>query len=167
MTENKLKKLKRADLLEMLISQSKENETLREELSEALGKLSQKEITISKAGSIAEASLALNGVFEAAENAGAQYLKNIERLSSQQESICARMADESERKARKLLSDAHQKCQSMEDSTKEKCEQMLASAQQETQKYWDATAQKLEAFYETHKGLKELLAINAQRENTQ
>ena len=39
------------------------------------------------AGSIAEAALALNSVFEDADKAAAQYLENIKRCSEQQQSI--------------------------------------------------------------------------------
>ncbi len=39
MTDIELKKLKRADLLEMLIDQSKENENLQQQLNDALDQL--------------------------------------------------------------------------------------------------------------------------------
>ena len=67
MTDNDVKKLSRKDLLEMLIDQSREIESLRAKLSEAEAALKKREIAIDKAGSIAEASLLLNGVFEAAQ----------------------------------------------------------------------------------------------------
>ena len=44
---------------------------------------------------IAEAGLSLNDIFLAAENACAQYIENIERLSSEQERACARLEAES------------------------------------------------------------------------
>ena len=65
MTDNDVKKLSRKDLLEMLIDQSREIESLRAKLSEAEAALKNREIAIDKAGSIAEASLLLNGDFEA------------------------------------------------------------------------------------------------------
>lgn len=74
-----LKKLKRADLLEMLIEQSKEVERLKTTVSELEQKLSEREIQISESGSLAEAALKLNGVFEAAEAAAKQYLYNLEQ----------------------------------------------------------------------------------------
>ena len=40
-------------------------------------------IELEKAGSIAEASLRLNGVFEAAQKAADQYLENLRRLSEE------------------------------------------------------------------------------------
>lgn len=81
MTEKELKKLSRVDLLEMLLEQSRENERLREELEQVKSQLAERRIKIEKAGSIAEAALVLNGVFQAAEEAAAQYLENIRLIA--------------------------------------------------------------------------------------
>lgn len=82
-TDRELRKLSRADLLELLVAESRENERLRARLNEANRRLKNREIKIQKAGSIAEAALRLNGVFEAAEQAALQYLDNIRRLSEE------------------------------------------------------------------------------------
>lgn len=73
-TENKdnckaLNKLTRADLLELLIYQMKENERLKKELNEAKKKLDERKIAIETSGSIAEAALKISGIFEAAQRA--------------------------------------------------------------------------------------------------
>lgn len=85
MTDKELRKLNRAELLEMLIEQIEENEKLRSQLDESYEKLSDRNIMIENSGSIAEAALRLNGVFEAAEKAAEQYLENIKRKNSSQE----------------------------------------------------------------------------------
>ncbi len=79
MTDKELKKLSRADLLELLLEESRENERLREKLRIASEKLKDRSIQIREAGSIAEAALRLNGVFEAAEAAAQQYVENVRR----------------------------------------------------------------------------------------
>ena len=61
-----------------------------------------------KAGTLAEASLSLNGVFEAAEAAAQQYLENIERMSGQQETICRDMQAEAEAKAAEIVREAQE-----------------------------------------------------------
>ena len=77
MTENELRKLNRSELLQLLIEQTQRNENLEAELENVKKQLSDKEIRINEAGSLAEASLKLNGVFEAAQQAAEQYLENI------------------------------------------------------------------------------------------
>lgn len=79
MTDKELKRLSRAELLELLISQMRENQRLEEELAAANEALQDRTIVIEQAGSIAEAALQLNGVFAAAEAAAAQYLENVRK----------------------------------------------------------------------------------------
>lgn len=84
MTDKELKKLSRAELLELLLESNRENERLRKQLEKAKGLLANRAIEIENAGSIAEAALALNGVFEAAQKAADQYLENVRRLAEGQ-----------------------------------------------------------------------------------
>ncbi len=88
MTDKELKRLKRAELLEMLIAQMEENEKLKESLEKAQKALSDRRIIIDQAGSIADAAMRLNGVFDAAQAAAEQYLENIQRLNEEQEAVC-------------------------------------------------------------------------------
>lgn len=82
MTDKTLRRLSRRELVEMLLAQSKEMERLRAELAQAEQQLKSRQILLSEAGSIAEASLRLNEVFESAQKAADQYLLNVKRLSS-------------------------------------------------------------------------------------
>ena len=77
MTDKELRKLRRGELLEMLLEQTKENETLKNRIADLEARINTREITIKESGSIAEAALKLNGVFEAAQKAAEQYLENI------------------------------------------------------------------------------------------
>ena len=81
MTEKELKKLKKIDLLEMLLAQSRELESLQERLEKAEKQLQDRKIILEKAGSIADAALQLNGVFEAAQMAAEQYLDSLAYLA--------------------------------------------------------------------------------------
>lgn len=82
MTDKELKRLSRAELLELLIGQMRENQRLEEELAAANAALQDRTIVIEQAGSIAEAALQLNGVFAAAEAAAAQYLENVRKQAT-------------------------------------------------------------------------------------
>ena len=77
MTDQEIRKLSRTSLLEMLVQQGRELEQVKAELQAAKEALESKSITIEKAGNIAEASLALNCIFEKAQEAADQYLGNI------------------------------------------------------------------------------------------
>lgn len=60
MTDKELRRLSRAELLEMLLAQTEENERLRKRLVEVERSLDDRRIEASRAGSLAEASLRLN-----------------------------------------------------------------------------------------------------------
>lgn len=80
MTDKELRRLSRAELLKMLLARTEENEKLKKQLQEAQDALAERKIAIDKAGTLAEAALALNGVFAAADEAARQYLENVRRL---------------------------------------------------------------------------------------
>ncbi len=80
MTDRELKKLSRAELLELLLEARRENEQLKRKLEKAYAQLNDKRILIERAGSISQAALQLNGVFEAAQAAAEQYVENVYRL---------------------------------------------------------------------------------------
>ena len=155
MTGKELRKLGRPQLLELLVAQGKELEALKERLAEAEAQLADRRLAIDKAGSIAEASLALSGIFETAEAAAAQYIENIKELSGRQEKICMQREAENREKAdeilkkaqrgadlllnstreecRRLEEDTRNQCRRLEEDTRRRCEYMLSSAKQEAE----------------------------------
>ena len=74
MTEKELKKLTRYQLLELLIIQTERADKLQAALEKAERLFIDQEINISTLGSIAEASLQLHGVFQAAQDAADTYI---------------------------------------------------------------------------------------------
>lgn len=81
MTDKELRRLSRAELLEMLLAQVEENERLKARLEEAERALEDRRLAVSRVGSLAEASLQLNDVFAAADRAARQYVENVQRLA--------------------------------------------------------------------------------------
>ena len=106
MTDKELRRLSRSELLEMLIAQTEENDRLKIRLEQAEAQLRDRRIAIDKAGSLAEAALSLNGVFQAAEAAAQQYLENIQRISGQQDTICRSMKEKTEKETARMRQEA-------------------------------------------------------------
>lgn len=104
MTEKQLKKLKRIELLELLIDQATEMEALQKKLEEAEAALQDRTIMLEKAGSIAEAALQINKVFAAVDLAAQDYLDNAKRT--------ARLEAEA------MLAEARAKCAQMEEEAR-------------------------------------------------
>ena len=100
MTEKDLKKLNRQELLEVLLAQSKKIDRLQKQVKDLQKQLDEKELKISRAGSIAEASLSLSCVFDEAQKAADQYLENIRIMHEQAERECAEKVSRVDRQMR-------------------------------------------------------------------
>ena len=135
MTEKELRRLSRTDLLELLLAQRRENEQLRCVLDQTQAQLADRTIKIDKAGSIAEASLQLSGIFTAAQDSCQYYLDNIRLLSERQSQIC----------------------QQMEQETKEKCDRMVAEAELKSQQCWENCSIKIKQLVESFEGLQQAM----------
>ena len=61
--------------------------------------------------------------------------------------------------AYRQLLEAEKRCAKMESETKILCAEMVTKAKAESQAYWEEVQNKLEAFYQAHAGLRELLSI--------
>ncbi len=87
MTDKELRRLRRVDLLEMLVEQMKENAALQKQNEELQAGLEERRIKLSNAGSIAEAALQLSGVFESAQEACDRYLESVRAMDSEMERV--------------------------------------------------------------------------------
>lgn len=143
MKDRELQKLKRVELLQLLVEQSRELDALRRELEETKKQLADRELHMQEAGSIAEASMQLNGVFEAAQRAADQYLESIRYQSEHVE----------------------EKCAALEAATRLRCEQMVKEAeatvqqaQKDSDECWRDVKGKLEGFLQQQTALQGLLS---------
>ena len=66
MTEKELAKLRRPELLKLMLEQQRRIRQLETELAQANEKLASRKTGLKNAGSIAQAALALTGIFEEA-----------------------------------------------------------------------------------------------------
>lgn len=121
MTNKELRRLSRMELIQLLLGQAKELERVRQKLAEAQEALDDRQIRIRNAGSIAEASLQINQVMEAAQRAADQYVENIKR--------------EYEDRARQEYDDTQARLQKQKDAVKAECDAMLEEAQRKADSY--------------------------------
>lgn len=141
-TDKELRHLSRSELLEMLITQTEENETLRRELETTKAALSDRQIAIANAGSIAEAALKLNGVFDAAQAAAQQYLENLQAMTEQQNSAAQALQAEAEAKANAILAEA--------DAYSKK-------THSEADAYWSQISNRVQTLLQEHDNLQDII----------
>lgn len=113
--KRELKRLNRGELLEIILRLKREEETLERQLAEARERLGRRDMVMEKAGSIAEASLALSDVFAAAQRAADAYTGSVRASCSQAEEKNAqaererqRMLDQARIEADEILSGARE-----------------------------------------------------------
>lgn len=133
MTELELRKLKRTELLEMLLEQTKEKERLAEEVEDLKAKLADREIRIDKAGTIAQAAFEMNGVLEAAQAAAQQYLDNVKLLAERQESICQKKEKEVADRCAAQEQTTHERCTLLKNETETSCAQLKQTTEEQCQ----------------------------------
>lgn len=86
----------------MLILQTERADQLQKKLDATERQLHDRDIRLANLGSIAEASLQLSGVFEAAQSAADRYLEAAKQQA-------AEIEQEAHRNARRILADAEEK----------------------------------------------------------
>ena len=101
-----LKKLTRTELLEMLLQQVEENVALRRQVEELQEALDSRTLVMQQSGSMAEAALKLNGVFDQAQQAADDYLRNIQLANAEPEAYSQKIRQEAQAEADAIIAEA-------------------------------------------------------------
>lgn len=130
MTDEELKKASRQELLEMLLEEKKKTKHLQEQLDQANKQLEDRSIQIEKAGSLADAVVSINHLFEDADKAADQYLQNVKAYASSIEEQCRQREADTNRKinedinatvawVKKTIAETKKRCEEMERSSRD------------------------------------------------
>lgn len=145
MTDKELRKLPRRDLLELLVQQTEDNEDLQSQLDVLNVQLQSRNLSISKAETLADAVVQINDLQKIADAVAKQFLDNVRNLVDRQEDICANMEQECQERCEAMVAEAERKCE---------------RKRRESDAAWASINDRLEAFYDERQGLRELLAIS-------
>ena len=88
---------------------------------------------IQEAGTIAEASFKLNGVFEAAEKAAQQYLENLKEMHDREQNLFSVKEKEVENRCAAMFKATQERCDYMKENTMKACEELEASVKTKCQ----------------------------------
>jgi cell division septum initiation protein DivIVA len=106
MTDKELRKLRRDDLLQILINQQKQIDELNAQLEQDKQALASRDLAIRESGSLAEAALKMNGVFEAAQTAADDYLQQMRKRADELVAEAEARAAEMRQQAENVLNNA-------------------------------------------------------------
>ena len=121
MDKKSLRGYNREDLMDLLLKQAKKLDAVQKEVIDLKEKIDNKDIKIQNAGSIADAAISLNDIFENAQNAANQYVYNIKNLDE----------DSLDNFYEKILEDAHKKADDIINKANTKAENIIEQAVKE------------------------------------
>lgn len=107
MTNKELRRLGRRELLELLLALSQENDALTQQVAQLQKQLEERTIAVENSGTLAEASLKLNGVFQAAQDACDQYCENMKKKTQEECSAMLTQAMDLTQALTKALAEAN------------------------------------------------------------
>ena len=124
MTDKELRKLRRDDLLQILINQQKQIDALNEQLQQSKEALANRDIAIQEAGTLAEAALKMNSVSESAQNAADEYVQQMrkrcdalvaeaEKHTAEAQSLADNVVRNAKAEAERILSQARSEADSV------------------------------------------------------
>ena len=106
MTTKELKRLSRMELLQLLLVQTQETERLKKDNEELKARLECRTLQVTEAGNIAEATMKINGVMEAAQKAADQYLDNARAMEARTKRRCEELLAQAQEQADRIIREA-------------------------------------------------------------
>ena len=106
MTDKEFKRLSRSQLIDIIYQLQLKQEELTAENEKLSKALADKRLRVSKAGNIAEASLEIHNVMQAAQDAAAHYLEEIRMMRDETEEKCRRLLEKAQKDADEIVAQA-------------------------------------------------------------
>lgn len=140
--DNSLNKLSKSQLIEIVRSLQQRERNVVAQRDDFAHQLSARQIRIANAGSIAEASLALSGIFESAQYAADEYVASVRTMIDEVYQASAQSAEaanaraaqamqQSQIDANNLLSEANSEAERVRSEANSEAERVLEEAQRE------------------------------------
>lgn len=169
MDEYSFRKMNRKKLLELLERQLSENAELKAHAAalekqlaavqeDCARQLADRKITLSRAGTMAEAALQLNRVFTDADLAARQYLENVRRSSDNAEALVKTAKETASREADTLLAEARAEAEKIRAEAGVQAQAILDGARHEAEQYQKDAAAKMSELYNSYKGLRSIFS---------
>ncbi len=142
MADKELRKMNRTELIEIIYALQQDEQKLRRENEQLTSELDDKVVRIKNSGSIAEAALSLNRIFEDAQNAADQYLDSVKENADDTDMDRDKTAAEADQRATEIINEAEKKADQIVSAAKEEaartheeCEKERASVAKERERF--------------------------------
>lgn len=130
MADRELRRMNRAELVEIIYALKQSEDQLKEQNAALTAQLEDRQLRISNAGSIAQAAMELNKVFEAAQAAADDYLHSVQVSQEDASVTAANTLAQARSEAQRILEQAKADADQMRTQTQQECDALTAAAQQ-------------------------------------
>ena len=173
MKKTELQKMSRLELIEIIYALQQEEKLLEEEKKKLEDTIANWTIQIEEAGSIAEAAIKINGVFEAAQTAANQYLDHLRKENSQAETQISHLMENTKREQALLLSQAQEQADSIvqeanqyRSSVQKECKLLIAQTEESIKEKWAAFDRRVQSLLKSHNELSVFLGRSSLERHT-
>ena len=143
MPDRELRRMRRAELVEIILALKQTEDRLRAENAVLSAQLQERQIHIENAGSIAQAALELNKVFEAAQAAADEYVASVRAANKNTDAAANALRAQAEAEAEQILAQAQTEAANLKARTQKECdEQAEAAARSRAQTEADCKARR-------------------------
>ena len=143
MADRELRRMRRTELVEIIYALKQSEDQLKAENAALTAQLQDRQIHIENAGSIAQAALELNKVFEAAQAAADEYLHSVQVSRADADVTAANTLSQARSEAQRILAQAQREADAITTDAEHKraqteadCKAMVERAEQEVQSRW-------------------------------
>ena len=129
MPDRELRRMRRAELVEIILALKQTEDRLRAENAALSAQLQERQIHIENAGSIAQAALELNKVFEAAQAAADEYVASVRAANKNTDAAANALRAQAEAEAEQILAQAQTEAANLKARTQKECDGRGCGAQ--------------------------------------
>lgn len=129
MADRELRRMSRTELVEIIFALKQSEDRLKEENAALTAQLQDRQIHIQNAGSIAQAALELNQVFEAAQAAADDYLASVRAVNDNADHAAETIRAGARSEAQQILAQAQAEAETLKEQAKLECQRMMETAE--------------------------------------
>ena len=126
MPDRELRHMRRTELVEIILALKQSEDQLRAENAALSAQLQERQIHIENAGSIAQAALELNKVFEAAQAAADEYVASVHAANKNTNAAASALRAQAE--AEQILAQAQTEAANLKARTQQQCDAEVDAA---------------------------------------
>lgn len=153
MTDKELKRLNRKELVEIIYQLQIEQQQAQQKIASLEQELADRSIRLENAGSIADAALGINHIFESAQTAADEYYQSVQAASAEMEDRIA----ETDKICEEKLWNADKKAVQILEDAEDEARNIVNRAEKESREKWNEFRKRVDDLLAAQEELRDFL----------